>query len=204
MLIIIIVRVVMGVVTALIASIKGRNVVGWFFVGFFLGIIGVILAVVMPNLKAQRAQKEHDSLERRRLREQLRQERLKNEAYRRYSTNRLDVHDQHLGLDTRTAPALPEPQATEALPSRPEEALTNLAQTTAPMVPAVPIVAESVWYYEASGRSVGPVNNRDMHQLVKSGAIERNTLVWTEGYDDWVAAEDVEPFRQVWDHGRKG
>ena len=199
----IIIGVVMGVVTALIASIKGRNVVGWFFVGFLAGLIGVIIAAVMPNLKAQRTQEEHNALERRRLREQLRQERLKNEAFRRYSTNRLDAHDEHLGLDTRTAPALPEPQTTEALPSRPEEAMTDLAQTTEPTVTPVPISAELVWYYETSGRSVGPVNDRDMHQLLKSGAIERSTLVWTEGYDDWVVAEDVEPFRKVWDHGRK-
>ena len=35
-----------------------------------------------------------------RLREQLRQERFKNETFRQFATERLDVHDDALGLDT--------------------------------------------------------------------------------------------------------
>lgn len=39
----------MGAATAWIASSKGRSMVGWFFIGLFLGVIGLILAVVMSS-----------------------------------------------------------------------------------------------------------------------------------------------------------
>ncbi len=43
--------------------------------------------------------------EQRRLREQLRQERLRNQSFQQYTAARLDVHDQALSLDTRSADA---------------------------------------------------------------------------------------------------
>jgi hypothetical protein len=37
------------VVTAVIASNKGKNAVGWFFLGCLLGVLGIILVVVLPS-----------------------------------------------------------------------------------------------------------------------------------------------------------
>lgn len=38
-----------GVVSAVVASNKGRSVVGWFFVGILLGPIGLILSLVVSK-----------------------------------------------------------------------------------------------------------------------------------------------------------
>ncbi|MCM2440712.1 hypothetical protein HGO34_13405 [Agrobacterium vitis] len=41
-----------GVVTAIIATAKGRSGVGWFFVGLLISIFGIILIACLPSLKA--------------------------------------------------------------------------------------------------------------------------------------------------------
>lgn len=91
-----------GVISAAIASSKGRTVVGWFFAGFFLGVIGIIIVACQSNLNEKKAHRQHTERERHRLREQLRQERLKTEAFRRHAVTRLDTHDLELGMDTRS------------------------------------------------------------------------------------------------------
>ncbi len=98
---IIILKVICGAIAAAIASSKGRSTIGWFFGGFFLDIIGIIIVAVIANLKEQQAHRQHVSRENRRLREQLHQERMKQEAFRQHATARLDVHDDHMGLDTK-------------------------------------------------------------------------------------------------------
>jgi GYF domain 2 len=100
----------MGAVAAAIASSKGRSAAGWFFAGLFLDLIGIIIIAVLPNLKEQKAKEEQIERENRRLREQLIQEQIKTEAFRRHASARLDSHDAHLGVDTRSAvSALPAP-----------------------------------------------------------------------------------------------
>ncbi len=60
-----------GAITAAIASSKGRSGVGWFFVGFFLPCIGIIVAIAMSDLKEQEKQRQAMTNEQRRLQEQL-------------------------------------------------------------------------------------------------------------------------------------
>lgn len=96
---------VCATLSAVIAHSKGRTPIGWFFIGFFLGLIGVIVALCMSNLKEEKARHEHMLNEQRRLREQLRQERMRNQAFQEYTNNRLDVHDDQLRIDTRSAEA---------------------------------------------------------------------------------------------------
>jgi hypothetical protein len=45
-----------GVVTGMIASGKGRSGLGWFLIGCILGIFGLILVAVLPSLKMQAVQ----------------------------------------------------------------------------------------------------------------------------------------------------
>jgi hypothetical protein len=99
---------IFGGISAAIASSKGRNTVGWFFIGFFFGCIGLIIILCLSNLLEDQARWDAQAVEQRRLREQLRQEQLKNETFRQHTAARLDVHDRTLGIDTReSAPALP-------------------------------------------------------------------------------------------------
>ena len=98
---------IFGGISAAIASSKGRNTVGWFFIGFFFGCIGLIIILCLSNLLEDQARWDAQAVEQRRLREQLRQEQLKNETFRQHTAARLDVHDRTLGIDTRAASVPP-------------------------------------------------------------------------------------------------
>jgi predicted Zn finger-like uncharacterized protein len=98
---VLLILIILGVLCAAVAHSKGRNVIGWFFIGFFLGLIGLILVLVVSNLKEAKEKEAHLEMEQRRLREQLRQERLKTEQFHKYARVRLDTHDQELNIDTR-------------------------------------------------------------------------------------------------------
>jgi hypothetical protein len=102
-----------GAITAAIAKNKHRSAVGWFFGGFFLDIIGIIIVAVLKDPEEERSRQEKQENENRRLREQLHQERMKQEVFRQNTTARLDAHDSALGLETRTLGGAPETQYIE-------------------------------------------------------------------------------------------
>lgn len=134
-----IVALVCGIITAAIASGKGRSGVGWFFVGFLTGIIGIIIAACMSNLKQEQAYRMQTQIEQRRLQEQLRQERMKTETMRQYTMTRLDMHDHTLGVDTRGQNALPGAMPTDTLqleqdPNDPAAALEQMGGIAQPPV----------------------------------------------------------------------
>jgi hypothetical protein len=123
-----VVLIVFGCIASAIASSKGRSTVGWFFAGFFLHLIGIVIVAVLPNLKEQKFKEEAMERENRRLREQLMQEQIKTEAFRRHASARLDAHDSQLGIDTRAAAsALPGANPQLALPSVSEDEELRLA-----------------------------------------------------------------------------
>jgi len=177
---------VTGAIAAAIASSKGRSVIGWFFGGFFLGIIGIVIVAVLPNLKEQREKEMYAERENRRLREQLRQERLKQEAFRQHTATRLDVHDEQLGLDTRTAnqPLLTsQSQAAGQLDADPAAALGEMAGD------------QAHWYYEMNGQAIGPTTADNIRSLLDSGRLSDGSLVWTERLSDWTQAGALPEFR---------
>lgn len=100
-----VILIIFGVVCMFIAQAKGRSMVGWFFVGFLTGLIGLIIILCMSDLKAEEQKEAHMLNEQRRLREQLRQERMRNRSFQEYANNRMDAHDESLQLDTRSADA---------------------------------------------------------------------------------------------------
>lgn len=91
---------VFGAIVAAIASSKGRTPVGWFFFGFFFGCLAIILVLVLPNLKEQQAKEQRLEEENRRIREQVRQEQMRLEAFRQQTNNRFGQIDQTLKIDT--------------------------------------------------------------------------------------------------------
>lgn len=204
--------IICGAIAAAIASSKGRNVVGWFFGGFFLGLIGVVIVACLGNLKEQKAYRQHTENERRRLREQLRQERVKTDAFRQYSMDRLDSHDEQLGVDTRTRQqALPtnvddsqldllisqqQRLGDAAAPPGTAEGDNPIEQLAGNPVagPTQTPPADATWYYEISGQSKGPVSKHEIRMFMRSGMLNTATLVWTEGMADWTAAGEVDAF----------
>ncbi|MFW5845150.1 MAG: hypothetical protein ACOCXJ_02890 [Planctomycetota bacterium] len=89
-----------GVVCALIARSKGRTPVGWFFLGVLLSWIGIILVAVLPDLKQQKVKERRLQRENRRLREQMRKDRMVNKRRMQRMEQRIDAHDQVAGIDT--------------------------------------------------------------------------------------------------------
>ena len=190
--VLLIVYVVCGTIAAVIASNKGRSAAGWFFGGFFLTWVGIVIVACLSNLKEQGAYRARIESERRRLREQLRQERLKGEAYRQYSMGRLDAHDDALGIDTRSPQqVLPNVEPAGFL----EQGVVNPTAQNAAWTPtAQNAAAERVWYYELDGVSVGPVSEMDVQKLLNAKMIGPNTLLWAEGFVDWTPAAQVDRF----------
>lgn len=173
---------------AIIAHRKGRNAAGWFFAGLLLGLIGIIIVICLPNLKVEEERRAQVETENRRLREQLRQERMKGEAFRQHAALRLDSHDNALGVDTR---ALGSP-----LPSGQQAALVGNDGAFA-SAPGTDNLART-WFYVNGGQRHGPVGEEGLLGLIRAGTLKSETLVWTEGMSDWVPAFSVpELFRYL-------
>jgi uncharacterized RDD family membrane protein YckC len=47
------------------------------------------------------------------------------------------------------------------------------------------------WHYAENGQQIGPVTDAQLAQLVQSGRITADTLVWHEGMADWSPYRDV-------------
>jgi hypothetical protein len=172
LLISLVVHVVLGIVTASIAANRGRSGVGWFFIGIIAGCVGVILALVLPDLRQQEAQMRRQELENRRLREQLAKERQVADNRHGHVERRLGVHDQALGVDTAPAAALP-------------------GGAGAPP----PLPSPSTWFYARGQERLGPVPAETIRQLLQARVIAADTLVWREGMADWQPLSHTDDFR---------
>jgi len=182
-----IIAIIGGVIAAAIAGSKGRNVPGWFVFGFFFPLIAIIVACVVSDLKAEKQERAHLSAERRRLHEQLRQEKMKSEAFRQHSVRRLDTHDQALGMNTRGGTELP----SGVVPPRVGD---GDPVGGPPPLPALPS-DEAAWFYESGGDVVGPVSRFALRQLIATGDVDPSTLVWSERLDTWTPASSVVDLR---------
>ncbi len=156
-----------GGVCAAIANSRGRSAVGWFFIGFFLSCIGIILVLVLPDLHEDEARRARLRLENRRLREQLRKERHVGD--RRYAdvSRRLEVHDQALAIDT----------------SPPDGAPPELLAGTGSAAAAA--TDGERWWWVERGERQGPVPFDELKRLWVDGALDVDTLVWRAGMTDW-------------------
>jgi hypothetical protein len=177
--------VIFGAICAAIASSKGRSAVGWFFIGFFFPIIGLIVICVVSNLKEERSYKSSVEQENRRLREQLRQEQIKAETFRSHTQRRLDAHDQKLAIDTR---------ADDNVLSGPGAPAALLGQGDPPFAQQVAPATTTGWYYAIDGQTLGPVASSQIIQMIQIRTISSNTLVWIEGMADWAPVSRVPEF----------
>lgn len=176
-----IIMAVFGGITATVASSKGRNAVGWFFIGFFFGCIGLIIILCLSNLREEQARWDAQAVEQRRLREQLRQEQLKNETFRQHTAARLDVHDRTLGIDTRqSAPALP-----AAAPASPA-----FIPSAGPPTPPDGLPASN-WFTNEGGSQQGPYTFALLHKRARQGSLPPDTLLWAEGMKEWRPARTI-------------
>jgi hypothetical protein len=47
------------------------------------------------------------------------------------------------------------------------------------------------WYYEEGGQQTGPVPFDELRRMARSGKIQREDFVWSNGFDEWLPAADV-------------
>ncbi len=175
-----VVGVIMGTIVAIIANNKGRNAVGWFFIGMFTGCIGLILVLVLPDLKKQHAKFSKLNSENRRMREELRLNRQVADRRHDEVSQRLGVHDRALGVETGVATG--RRLGTQGPPS--------------PLPGAGPGAASQQWWYERDGERVGPVSAAALREEMASGTVNRGTLVWRKGLDDWAPVREIDELRE--------
>lgn len=211
-----VIRFIFAVITAAVAKSKGRSVLGWFFCGLLFALLATIIVACLPNLKEKRRREEYLDQQNRRLREQLMQEQIKNEAFRRHAAARLDSHDQQLGVDTRSNnPAIAGPEAGSQFAflnapdsatapdftTQPEYAVgaprTEVVTSTSHSLQSeaetsVPVAPKRTWHYEVDGRTHGPISGQELAALATDGKIVGSTLIWTEQFgQDWKPASTV-------------
>lgn len=174
----------MGGITAAIASSKGRNPVGWFFLGALFSCFAIILILVLPNLKEIKAKEERLEEENRRIREQVRQEQMRLEAFRQQTNHRLDRHDQVLQIDT--APRADSPLG---------------LGVGAGMPPALPGGGQDdqrpVWFYVKGPNRCGPVSLGALRALFAGGEVNAESLFWRSGMTEWQAGRSVPEIRTL-------
>ena len=161
---------VFGIICAIVAANRGRSAVAWFFIGVFLSCIGLILVLCLPDLKKEEERERRQKLENRRLREQLAKERQVSDARNTDVERRLGTHDEALGIDTSNPPVLPHAAA------------------------AAQLTGGEQWFYARDNERQGPVTSETIRHLLQAKAIDANTLVWSEGMQDWVAIKDTDAF----------
>ncbi len=48
------------------------------------------------------------------------------------------------------------------------------------------------WYYANEGQQIGPIEEPEFKNLIAAGGITPETQVWTEGFEQWVPAGEIE------------
>jgi len=164
------VKAIFGIICAVIANNRGRSGVGWFFIGAALDCIGIVLVLAMPDLKKEEERERRQKLESRRLREQLAKERQVADSRHQNVEQRLGAHDEALGIDTSSPPEL------------------------GPAAAAPQLTVGGAWFYALDNQRQGPVTEETIRHLLRAKAVDSATLVWREGFADWVPLGDTDEF----------
>ena len=191
-----IVLVVCGAIAAAIASSKGRSGVGWFFCGFFFGLIGIIIIACLSNLNEDRNRRNYVDWQQRRVQEQIYQEQVKNQAFQQYTTGRLDQHDQHLGLNTRPA----NQNLTYGGGGNPNF-LPNQGQAVAgEYQQQVPLQAQpqtqpqgTTWHViDSNNQQLGPLSAQQVLSLINEQRLTRSSLAFSQQRNTWCPISEIQ------------
>lgn len=169
-----------GIACALIAQSRGRSGVGWFFIGAFLPCFaGLILVLVLPDLKVQQERERRLADENRRLREKLKKDRMVADERHAEIQRRVGAHDVALGIDTGTPGAQALPGAVPPVAPPPVASETSNA------------LRGAAWYWAQGLNRQGPLDFAALQGLWQEGRVTTETLVWTKGMPKWIAVREV-------------
>ena len=51
---------------------------------------------------------------------------------------------------------------------------------------------EKNWFYESDGEKKGPVTEKEIGELIRSGTVTAKSHVWKQGLTDWKSVEETE------------
>ncbi len=165
---------VFGIVCAVMAPGRGRSPVAWFFIGVATQCLGIILLLLLPNLKLEEEKQRRRNEETRRLREQLKKERQIADERHEGHRARLGAHDRALGLDTSSAESPP-----------------LLAAAPPPLPAGAAGQPEPLWFYAQGNQQLGPVPASMLRTMWLEQRIDDRALVWREGMANWTPLSDV-------------
>jgi len=60
----------------------------------------------------------------------------------------------------------------------------------------------STWYVAVNGNSVGPLTTTQLLSALNSGQYARESMVWRDGFADWLPASEVEELQKVQNSGQ--
>lgn len=75
-----------------------------------------------------------------------------------------------------------------------DAASTQLSSSSTP--PPIPVVS---YYVAMFGQSAGPYDKATLKNMVKEGGLKPDSLVWTEGMDNWAEAISVDTLKNLFD-----
>lgn len=70
-------------------------------------------------------------------------------------------------------------------------AMSNPSQQHAASAAAPPLPDQAAFHVAIDGQAAGPFNMAGLKQLVQSGKLTRETLVWKQGMENWTAAGQI-------------
>lgn len=209
------ITVCMGLPTALVASARGRNFLGWLVIGTIFPIFGLILALVLPDVNDERLRRERADQDARRQREQLSLERTHREGIQQHVERRLDAHDRALGVDTRSVdtrgvdtrelgapthtPSASLAAATDR-PASPPAATSTHTQTAAAGMGLATFskiggLASVPWHLSDDHVQSREVSFDELARRYREGRTTDRSLVWTDGMKDWRAVGEFHDLR---------
>ncbi|MFT5689522.1 MAG: hypothetical protein ACI8PQ_002368 [Planctomycetota bacterium] len=178
-----------GIVAGAIASSKGRSFVGWFFAGLFFSVFGVIGAAVVSNRDNEKKHFQASTARSRRHNERQRHDRSVNDRRFDDIEQRLTAHDVGLGLDTT-----PGSQAARVEGgNRPPELSGDGPGKRA----AHGVGADRTWYWSNDSMNRATASPDQLRGLFQNGRISDETLLWTEGMQDWCTLADLPELGEV-------
>jgi uncharacterized protein DUF4339 len=170
------VMVCFGIACASIGTSRGRSGPVWFALGVIFTCFALVLVLVLPDLNELAEKDERQSQKTRRLREELAQERNKNQSFRGHVKARLDIHDAALEIDTREQELPVELPAPPAIPDP-----VNFAD-----------LPQEGWFIAIPGSDAqGPYTLAALEHQIRAGDLNARTLIWNADHvTDWASISD--------------
>lgn len=99
-----------------------------------------------------------------------------------------------------TVPALVAPVVAEPVAAPPAAAVPPAlpVEVVPPPLPQLP-----AYYAGIDGKPVGPLDEAALREMIASGKLTGETLVWTEGMADWIKAAEAEDFATLLEEAPK-